>query len=92
MYFIYPIWTVRDFGFQPNLSDTDDLESDYCRVSDDELSTFCNFDPFPSPCKCVNNCQATGTGTGTGNRESRIETVPVLTVKCPGPPPTTPNF
>ena len=40
------------------------------------------------------NCQATGTGTGngTGNRESRIETVPVLTVKCPGPPtyPTAP--
>ena len=37
-------------------------------------------------------CQATGTGTGTGtgNRESRIETVPVLTVKCPGPPPTHP--
>ena len=32
-------------------------------------------------------CQATG--TGTGNRESRIETVPVLTVKCPGPPTTT---
>ena len=37
----------------------------------------------------INYCQATGTGTGTGNWESRIETVPVLTVKCPGPPTTT---
>ena len=42
---------------------------------------------------CLNDreiCQATGTGTGngTGNRESRIETVPVLTVKSHGPPPT----
>ena len=45
-------------------------------------------------------CQATGTGTGTGNgtgnRESRIKTVPVLTVKShrpppPPPPPTTLN-
>ena len=34
-------------------------------------SEFDDLDPF---------CQATGTGTGTGNRESRIETVPVLTV------------
>ena len=33
-------------------------------------------------------CQATGTGTGngTGNQESRIEIVPVLTVKSHGPP------
>ena len=27
-----------------------------------------------------------GLGLGIENRESRIETVPVLTVKCPGPP------
>ena len=38
------------------------------------------------------NCQATGTGNGTGNRESRIETVPVLTVKSHGPPTTTPQL
>ena len=37
-------------------------------------------------------CQATGTGNGTGNRESRIETVPVLTVKSHGPPTTTHHF
>ena len=39
----------------------------------------------------LQNCQATGTGTGngTGNRESRIETVPVLTVKSHRPPPPT---
>ena len=30
-----------------------------------------------------------GLGLGIENRESRIKTVPVLTVKCPGPPPTT---
>ena len=31
-----------------------------------------------------------GLGLGTGNRESRIETVPVLTVKSHGPPPPPP--
>ena len=46
---------VPNFAFRNIFLDTDDLESDYCRVSDDELSTFCNYDPFPSPCKCVNN-------------------------------------